>query len=271
MRRLFVLLCAGLMAWTAGLLLSAIVLLAVGLSDAVANAWSEMFGFAAFVGSYVLLRRRAPGALLVPVAVRPCAATATLAVAGAVLTYLSLVFAVGAVHGRAHLHPAFHWTGAVVPLYILAAAAMEEVLCRGYLLGMARARLGTMWAVLASSLAFSLLHWPAVEDKALELPALFVDGVALSLLALRAGSLLPAIAVHAVFNYGSGLSRLDLGPPLDHSGVFAYEGGPPNAAFLVCKMTLALAAVIVLVRRLMLGTDKSDKGGAPKVGARTSA
>ena len=270
MFRLFVLLCASLMAWIAGLFLSAIALLAAGLSEAVADAWSETFGFAAFLGSYALLRRCAPGALLLPVAVRPCSATATLAAAGAVLAYLALVLAVGVVHGHPHLHPAFHWTGAVVPLYILAAAAMEETLCRGYLLVIARAHLGTMWAVLASSLAFSLLPWTAVEDKTLELPALFVDGVALSLLALRTGSLLPAIAVHAVFNYGSGLSRLQLGPPLDHGGVFAYEGGPPNAAFLICKLMLALAAVIVLGRRLMLGAGNPDEGAPPTVGARPS-
>jgi membrane protease YdiL (CAAX protease family) len=76
-----------------------------------------------------------------------------------------------------------------------APAVGEEFLFRGLLLRGLMGRLGAMGALLASSVAFGLLHFDPVHSVAATFIGLYL-GVAL----LRTGSLLPTIICHAVNN-----------------------------------------------------------------------
>jgi membrane protease YdiL (CAAX protease family) len=78
---------------------------------------------------------------------------------------------------------------------IIVAPIVEEVFFRGLLLGAMRARWGVSAAVIGSSLVFGATHF-----QPLQLPALAVAGAVFAGVAVRAGRLGPAIAVHAGFN-----------------------------------------------------------------------
>jgi uncharacterized protein len=89
---------------------------------------------------------------------------------------------------------------------VIGAPVVEELIFRGLVLGGLRQRLSAGPALLLSSLAFAQLHMehpPAV-------PVLFVLALALGLLRLRSGSLLPPILLHAL-NNASAFLMLGLG------------------------------------------------------------
>lgn len=91
-----------------------------------------------------------------------------------------------------------HWLGGLPLLLLclaLAPGICEELLCRGTLLRGLRHNLGTTWALLISSFCFAALH----ADPLRFAPQLLA-GLALGLLVLRSGSLLPAILAHSVHN-----------------------------------------------------------------------
>lgn len=77
---------------------------------------------------------------------------------------------------------------------VVAAPVAEELVFRGFLLPALRPRLGAKGAVAATALAFGLVH-----PLPLALPAALL-GAGFGWLAMRSGSLLPAILAHAVHN-----------------------------------------------------------------------
>jgi membrane protease YdiL (CAAX protease family) len=87
-----------------------------------------------------------------------------------------------------------HWSIALACL-ALAPAVCEELLFRGAILGLLKQRLPAIIAVLISALMFAALHgspWRFLPQ--------FVVGIALAVLTLRSGSVLPAILLHAIYN-----------------------------------------------------------------------
>ena len=78
---------------------------------------------------------------------------------------------------------------------VVMAPVTEEVFFRGLLQGALRDRLGTVWAVAISSVAFALTHVQGVQ-----LPALLLVGVVQGVLVVRTGRLGPALWSHASFN-----------------------------------------------------------------------
>ena len=157
----------------------------------------------------------------------PCLAVA------AVNFPLSALIAGGAVIERADLIWLFL-------LKCLAIAACEELLFRGLVLelceqltaGRCRTPLA---AILISSAAFGLFHLfnllagAGAAQTALQAGYTFLTGIMYAFTAVRTGSILPAIALHALYDAG-GLIISDLG-----------SGSPHDAAFWV--LTAAAAAL----------------------------
>jgi membrane protease YdiL (CAAX protease family) len=71
----------------------------------------------------------------------------------------------------------------------------EEVLCRGFLLGLVRPRWGATWAVVISAVAFALFH---LEPH--KLVAMTLIGILLGYIVVWSGSLYPAMFAHALNN-----------------------------------------------------------------------
>jgi len=86
-----------------------------------------------------------------------------------------------------------------MPLVLVCIAVLpgicEEVLCRGALLSGLRRSLGTTTAVLLSAFLFALLH-----GSPFRFVPQFTIGVALAILAVRSGSILPGMVLHAGHN-----------------------------------------------------------------------
>jgi CAAX protease family protein len=76
---------------------------------------------------------------------------------------------------------------------VIAAPIGEELVFRGYLMNLWRARWGVVPAVLVSSLAFGLFHW---ERAVFAAPM----GVIFAMVYLKYNSLWPAIWLHASYN-----------------------------------------------------------------------
>ncbi|WP_370459145.1 lysostaphin resistance A-like protein [Aggregicoccus sp. 17bor-14] len=92
-------------------------------------------------------------------------------------------------------------------LLTLLSAAEEELVFRGFLRFAFEQRTGPVRAALLTSLLFALIHVPglwlqlgASPAIAVLLGALFVLGLALSLVTRRSGSLWPAVLLHALNN-----------------------------------------------------------------------
>lgn len=87
--------------------------------------------------------------------------------------------------------------GATLTVLVVAVLGpvLEEALLRGVVLGALRERFGMWPAIIASALAFSLLH-----ASAWSLLPLTVLGIALGWLAVRSRSLWPAIGAHVIYN-----------------------------------------------------------------------
>jgi len=84
---------------------------------------------------------------------------------------------------------------------VVIAPIVEEITFRGFIFGGLKNRLGTTWAVVASSVVFALAHTLSVGGSILLLgPSLFIAGVALALVYQRTKSLYPGMALHASFN-----------------------------------------------------------------------
>ncbi len=80
----------------------------------------------------------------------------------------------------------------------LVVALKEEVLYRGVLQNVLESRLGVLWAIALSNVAFTLYHYGAQPFTAWNLTELFLTGCLLGLLYVATGSLLLAVAVHAI-------------------------------------------------------------------------
>ncbi len=105
------------------------------------------------------------------------------------------------------LHRALQPRGPLDAAFSVAAIAIfpatcEEVLFRGVVLPALARPLGAAGAVLASALAFGVIHLDAAGDAAAftRIPFAILVGVGLGVLRVRTGSLVPPIVAHAVLN-----------------------------------------------------------------------
>jgi membrane protease YdiL (CAAX protease family) len=83
-------------------------------------------------------------------------------------------------------------------LSCLVAPLAEEFFFRGFLFRALAERVHWSWAAIVAGAVFGLVHAPG--SPAVSLLALSIFGVALCLLLLRTGSLIPCIMLHAVNN-----------------------------------------------------------------------
>ena len=98
---------------------------------------------------------------------------------------------------------AAYQSAGIVPLFwialVVAAPISEEVFFRGFLFeGIRYTRLGSMGAVILTSLGWALVH---LQYDVYEMSTVFVLGVVLALARLRTDSLYTTIAMHALVNF----------------------------------------------------------------------
>ncbi len=79
--------------------------------------------------------------------------------------------------------------GIVSPFY-------EEIFYRGFIYRWLRARVSMSWAIVISSLIFTLAHFPTMNA----MPVNFISGVVFAWTYERTGSVVPGMIVHGVFN-----------------------------------------------------------------------
>lgn len=79
--------------------------------------------------------------------------------------------------------------GIVSPIY-------EEIFYRGFIYRWLRTRVSTRWAIVISSLIFTLAHFPTINA----MPVNFISGIVFAWTYERTGSVVPGMIVHGVFN-----------------------------------------------------------------------
>lgn len=201
---------------------------------------SQLVGFAA--PAWLAARRAgAPGAVLGLVAPR------ARAVVGSVLVAISLWYVIAVVlvpwvedlvtEGEAE-ELARHLSGAEPLALKLVALALvpalcEELLFRGALARGLRAPLGLVGAALLSAALFALVHGSLAR-----LPITFALGVVLGVTALRVGSIVPAMVIHAGNNAAAVL--LSWPPAAAHAGFLDRTAVTLPAAILCSALGLSL-------------------------------
>ncbi len=134
---------------------------------------------------------------------------------------------------------------ALLGVAVLLAPVCEEVVFRGWLLSALRARLRDAWAVALAGLLFACMHLDPVRFA-----ALWALGTLFAWLALRAGSVWPAVLAHAV-NNGLGLALAAAasragGAPRSRAAALAVA---PASASMLALAALALWGLAALYRR----------------------
>jgi membrane protease YdiL (CAAX protease family) len=84
-------------------------------------------------------------------------------------------------------------------------SASEEIFFRGFLMPSIGAKIGVFWGVIISSFVFALAHIFNPGMTLTGLVTIFFVGVFLALYILRTGSIFGACAIHAAWNFGTGL------------------------------------------------------------------
>lgn len=127
-----------------------------------------------------------------------------------------------------HLGLVFQWAYVTFALRMLAFAAAEELIYRGFLLETVERRAGSVVAIVASALVFGATHvllgWTAMISVA-------IDGLVFGALTIATRSLWASISAHWAFNlvnigvFGPHLVRLtQRAPPLGGTGALAERG-----------------------------------------------
>jgi membrane protease YdiL (CAAX protease family) len=83
----------------------------------------------------------------------------------------------------------------LILVVVVAAPLVEEIFFRGLVLRALERRIGTAWAIVASSVIFGLTHF-----ELLQLPALALFGLVAAVLVQRTGRLGTAMVAHLAFN-----------------------------------------------------------------------
>jgi membrane protease YdiL (CAAX protease family) len=151
------------------------------------------------------------------------------------------------------------WNAALFDLaFFILAAAVEELLMRGYIFALLRSRWGWKTSLIATSVAFGLLHIFNPGATVESILSVTVAGFFLGAILLVTGSLYATIAAHVAWNWvmsgifhtavsGAGLPSpnytvVDNGPDWLTGGAWGPEGGAAAAATM-------LAVIIWLYKR----------------------
>jgi len=156
--------------------------------------------------------------------------------------------------------PPGSWTPAAlrVTLTLLPAALLEELLTRGYILSVLRESWGWTAAIVATSLAFGLLHFANPDATAGSLGLVTLAGFFLAAVLYATRSLYAAWMAHFAWNWTmavlfhtavSGIRMespiyryVDSGPDWATGGPWGPEGGVPAALGMVAGMAFMFAA-----------------------------
>jgi sodium transport system permease protein len=139
-------------------------------------------------------------------------------------------------------------------------AVCEELAFRGFILSGLRRRFRPWTAVFLSSFLFALFHM-----NVFQFVPHFLLGIVLALVALRTGSVLPAMLLHFVYN-GLVLGCLAIGPTI-FPGIFAHlayddVGRAPFALVRVAvSVSCLLAAVAMLAAMILPGRRSTSRSG----------
>lgn len=168
---------------------------------------------------------------------------AVLIVAG----WLRPIHVVGDVPG----HPLMRVTALLLP-----AALGEELLTRGYPLTVLRDAWGWTWAVVATSVAFGLLHLANAGADLQSVILVTLAGVFLAVVRIATGSLYAAWAAHFAWNWvmavlfhapvsglafdAPGYRYVDAGPHWATGGAWGPEGGIPAGLTMIAGIGLLL-------------------------------
>jgi membrane protease YdiL (CAAX protease family) len=161
-----------------------------------------------------------------------------------VLAALICVAGVAVFHGQPQFKMENMSDGFIMFALVLTAAAAEEVLFRGYLFAMLRTSLKPASAIILTSLVFAAGHFP-FKYGIIDFVSHFAFGAALIILAIRNGSLLPGVILHAAFNLCSDLTSLPFANASGISGFLEFSGGDPTESFLFFE-TLVFFGIIGL-------------------------
>ncbi len=150
----------------------------------------------------------------------------------------------------------------------LFAAAVEEIIFRGWLQRRLAPRLGVASAVTVAALAFSALHVFGGARSGMSLANIFLAGLFFGLLLQRTGSLRCAIAAHFAWNWAEvellGLDPNPGSPPngsifnLDLVGA-ALWGGSPEGLNASLPVTVVMVALILPLLALRPGAPEVPK------------
>jgi membrane protease YdiL (CAAX protease family) len=143
---------------------------------------------------------------------------------------------------------------------LLPAAAGEELLLRGYIFAVLRESIGWRWTLIATSVAFGLLHMQNPGADAESVLLVMLAGFFLGSVLLATGSLYAAIMVHFAWNWvmAAGLHSsvsgiaitapdyrvIDAGPDWLTGGTWGPEGG------LAAALSMFIAVIYIYARHL---------------------
>ncbi len=191
------------------------------------------------------------------------------AVAGVAL--FSAVLGVSLLNGSVEIT-----SGSFSPLYFFLfllgfaiQGSSEEILLRGYLMTSLLRVQKPLTAAIYTSAIFALLHLGNPGVNLFAVINIFLFGMAMAVLTLRTGSLVPAMAIHALWNFAegcifgssvSGLPRfpsilytvIDEGKTLTNGGAFGPEGG------IAATLILLLFLVLVVFLPSNVKTEKKE-------------
>jgi uncharacterized protein len=146
------------------------------------------------------------------------------------------------------------WWGAMVrlSLFLMPAALTEELMTRGYIMRVLRDWWGWSWAIVATSVAFGLLHWQNAGASPQSLTLVTLAGLFLVVVLIVTRSLYAAWMAHFAWNWmlaavfhtevsGLGLEAPgyrfeDAGPDWATGGVWGPEGGVAAAIGMLASI-----------------------------------
>jgi membrane protease YdiL (CAAX protease family) len=144
------------------------------------------------------------------------------------------------------------WSGALSLAAIAVGPALtEEIAFRGALLNAIRREVGDVAAIVGSAALFGLIH---VEPGGYRVPFTFVLGLALGIMRVRTGSILPPAVAHAVLNATTVIVEARMSAP----EALAPESAPSAATAALLALGVAMSALFIValprVARVQRGT-----------------
>lgn len=161
-------------------------------------------------------------------------------------------------------------------LMTLFAAAVEEVIFRGWLQRRLTPRIGGAGAVVVAALAFSALHVFGGARSTLSLINIFLAGLFFGLLLWRTGSLWCSVGAHFAWNWSEvELLGLDPNPGRPPNGsVFDFDligpgiwGGSPEGLNASLPVTIVMVALILPL--LVMRSDEQAVAPTPTAPSKT--